>query len=267
MNVHAQKYIQLFHINWQNGLAYPISVFFWRLRQFLSAFMSLTVWTVIFASQQQAFGYTKEEMITYIFLVGFLQSMILATVLNGLAESIYQGKISYELMKPINIYVNFGIQELADKLKNFLFIIFESLLLFVLFKPQIVFPSLTLFLLFLLSVILGAAVLFFIMLLFGVVGFWSADTWGPRFLFYMFIDFTAGKLYPLSILPKSVQNLLYLTPFPYFSYVQTQIFLNKYSLAQTYQTLLVLTAWVVVLAIAFRFFWKKGLKEYGAMGH
>src|SRR5690348_10170175 len=117
------KYWQLFLVTWQNGLVYPISVLFWRIRQFLATTMSLTIWTAIFSTQQSAFHYSQNQMITYIFIVGVLQSLILATILNGLAETIYTGKLSYELMKPVNIYVFLGIQELADKLKNFIFIV------------------------------------------------------------------------------------------------------------------------------------------------
>jgi ABC-2 type transport system permease protein len=266
-NTQLQKYWQVFQITWQNGLAYPISVFFWRLRQFLATFMSLTIWSVLFLGRQTSFGYTQQEMITYIFLVGFLQSIILATILGNLAEDIYQGKISYQLMKPLNIYGFLAAQDLADKLKNFIFVLIETVILFFLFRPVIIFPQLITFLFFLGSALLGAILLFLIMLLFGVIGFWSNDVWGPRFLFYMFIDFTAGRLYPLNILPKLIQNILFFTPFPYFSYVQTQIFLGKFSSYEILRTFLTLGIWILLTSSLFRYLWNKGLREYGALGH
>ncbi len=261
------KYLQVFSITWQNGFAYPVSVLFWRLRQFLATFMSLTVWSVIFMGQTTSFGYSRPEMITYVFLIGFLQSMILATVLGNLAEDIYQGKISYQMMKPINMFGFLAAQDFADKLKNFGFVIAETIILFFLFRPQITFPAWPVFGFFAVSVILGAILLFVIMLLFGVVGFWSNETWGMRFLFYMFIDFTAGRLYPLSILPKFLQTALFYTPFPYFSYVQSQIFLNKYSAVEITRSLVSLVIWILICTFVFRYFWKKGLREYGALGH
>jgi ABC-2 type transport system permease protein len=261
-----KKYFALFSVSWQNGLVYPISLLVWRLRQFIVTFMSLTLWTVIFSNQNQAFGYGGQQMITYIFLVGFLQSVILATVLNGLAEDIYTGKISNEMVKPVNFFWFLVVQDLADKLKNFTFIIIESIILFLIFRPQIVLPSLPYLILFFTASILGAGVLFFIMLLFGVIGFWSNETWGPRFLFFMFLDFTAGKLYPLNILPTIIQKIIFLTPFPYLSYIQTQIFLGRLSLAESLKMNGVIIFWVVLLGLAFRHFWRKGLKEYGALG-
>ena len=263
----TSKYWQLFLITWQNGFVYPVSVFFWRLRQFLATFMALTIWTVIFGSQQQAFGYSQPQMITYIFLTGLLQSIVLATILGNLSEDIYTGKISYQLMKPMNMYVYLGIQELADKLKNIGFIFVETVILFLLFKPQIVFPNLEIFLFFLATAILGAILMFVILLLFGTIGFWSPETWGPRFLFYMFLEFTAGKLFPLNIFPEVVQKIIFLTPFPYLSYAQTQIFLGRYEGIDIFKTFISLFLWILVLGASFLFLWRKGIKEYGALGH
>lgn len=267
MPIALYKYWQLFLVTWQNGFVYPISVFFWRLRQFLATFMSLTIWTVIFTGQQQAFGYQPSEMITYIFLTGLLQSIVLATVLGSLSEDIYTGKISYQLIKPVNIYLYLGVQELADKLKNIGFIILESIILFALFKPQVIFPSLEVFLLFLLTAISGAVLMFIILLLFGTIGFWSPDTWGPRFLFYMLLEFTAGKLFPLNIFPNWLQRIIFLTPFPYLSYAQIQIFLGRYAGIDIFKTFLFLGVWIVVLGALFLSIWRKGIREYGALGH
>ncbi len=267
MSKSSQKYWRAFLVTWQNSMVYPVSLLFWRLRQFLSTFMSLTIWTVIFTGQQQAFGYLPSQMITYIFLTGILQSIILATILGSLAEDIYTGKISYQLMKPMNIYCYLATQEVADKLKNLSFIILETIILFFLFKPQVVFPSTGVFLLFVFAAILGAILMFVIMLLFGTIGFWSQETWGPRFLFYMFIDFTAGKLFPLNIFPQTVQQIIFLTPFPYLSYAQTQIFLGRYVGEDILKTFICLVLWIFLLSAAFLFLWRKGIKEYGALGH
>jgi ABC-2 type transport system permease protein len=261
-----QKYWLIFKLHWQNLLTYPISFLFWRLRQILSTVTSLTFWSVVFMGTSSAFGYTREAMISYIFLTAFLQSVVLATFLNGLSEDIYTGTISNTLVKPIKLFGIWITQELADKSNNVAFVIGESILLMALFRPQIYFPPLDQFFVFLAATLLGAVVLFYIMLLFGTIGFWSQESWGIRFLFYMVVDFTAGKLYPLDILPPMVKNALFLTPFPYLSYVQTQLFLGKYPPEQTGQIFFVIITWIILLAAAFHIIWNHGLKAYGAVG-
>lgn len=259
-------YVTLLKLSWSNGFVYRTSLVMWRLRQFLGSIMALTVWTVIYSQQTSSFGYERAEMITYVFLVSILQSVILATSLHGLSDQINSGQLSTQLVKPLNIFGYLFTQEVADKLKNLLFIAVESVLLFVIFRPQISLPQLEVFPVFLLFVIGAVLLHFFIQLIFGSFGFWSPESWGPRFLFFMFVDFTAGKLFPLDILPVFFQQLIYLTPFPYLSFVQIQLFLGKLSPADMLQQGVVLLLWLTVLGAGATWLWKKGLRNYTAAG-
>jgi ABC-2 type transport system permease protein len=260
------KYWLLFRTHWQTVFVYNVSFLLWRFRQVLATFSSLIIWRTIYQQQTTAFGYTQDAMVSYIFLTGFLQSFILATQTTGLGQKIYAGDLSNDLVKPVNIFGSLLTQELADKCLNFSFVIVETTALYFLFRPQLVIPSLPILGLFFLSTFLGATLLFLIMLLFGTMGFWTPETWGPRFLFYMFIDFTAGRLFPLNIFPAAFQKVLFFTPFPYLTYVQTQIFLGKMSMTQTAQALGALTIWIAMTYVLFRRVWGHGIKEYGAAG-
>jgi ABC-2 type transport system permease protein len=228
--------------------------------------MSLTIWSVIFQGQGSVFGYDQSQMITYIFIIGILQSLILASILHGLAQQIYSGDLSYELLKPVNIYVYLGIQDLADKLKNFGFVVIESMILFLIFQPILTLPSLFNSALFILWLVGGVILNFLITLLFGSFGFWSPETWGPRFLFFMFLDFTAGRLFPLDILPELAQKVLFFTPFPYLSFVQTQLFLEKLDPNQLFSYSLGLCLWIGITSILVKTIWQRGLKDYAAAG-
>lgn len=260
------KYWTLFKLSWSNGLVYRASLLLWRFRNFLSTLMALTVWTVIFTGQNSAFGYTRPEMTSYVLLVSILQSLILASSLHGLAGDIYSGVLSQRLVKPENIFMSFATFEVADKLRNLLFSIGEGVILFLIFQPTFVIPTLGTLLLFLIWSILGTVIHFFITIIFGILGFWTPETWGSKFVFFMILDFTAGKLYPLDILPAFIRYLLYLTPFPYLSYVQIQLFLGRFDQTQILWWSAGLLFWVVAsywLAIKL---WQRGLKGYEAAG-
>lgn len=261
-----KKYWVLLLLNWQNGLVYRTSVMLWRFRQLLSTIMALSIWSVVFGGQQQAFGYSGSEMTTYILLTAFLQSIVLATTLYGLAETIYSGNLSNVLLKPINLFAYFGLQDIADKGKNLLALLIETASILYFFKPELVTPSFLLVCVFIVWTLAAIVLNYLIALLFGAIGFWSPDTWGPRFLFFMLLEFTAGKLFPLDILPRAAQNIIFLTPFPYFSFVQTQLFLQKLSSAQILHHTLVLTFWILCLWVIATITWKKGLRDYAAAG-
>jgi ABC-2 type transport system permease protein len=262
----VSKYTKLISLSWQNGLVYRTSVIMWRLRQFLFTFMSLTVWTVIFSGQQEVFNYSQSSMITYIFLIGFLQSLILASALNGLASRIYSGEISNYLLKPVNIYLLLASEEVADKAKNIGFLLVETAVLFYIFLPEIILPQVGMFLIFLIWSFAGVILNFFISLVLGAIGFWSPETWGPRFLIFMILDFTAGKMFPLDILPEILQKILMLTPFPYMSFLQVQLFLGRVESSEILNLSLNLAIWVVLTGVLALFLWKKGLKDYEAVG-
>lgn len=256
-------------MSWQDGLVYRMSVLMWRVRRFLAALMSLTIWSTIYASSQTGatpFGYTQSAMISYIFLVSLMQNIVMATALNGLAQDVYTGQISNQLLKPVSLTGYLVMQELADKLKNTSAMVFEFAALFLIFKPELVFPTVGIVFLFAVWTV-GAIILnFCISLLFGCLGFWSPETWAPRFLFYTLLQFAAGQLFPLDVLPTLVQKIMYATPLPYLSFVQTQLFLGKLDGAAQLRHSLTLLVWILVLGLLAQFIWKKGLKDYDAAG-
>jgi ABC-2 type transport system permease protein len=260
------KYLALMKISWQNGLVYRTNVILWRFRQFITTLMALTIWNVVFAGEDAAFGYTQPTMITYIFLVSVLQSLILATALHGLAGRIYNGHITHELLKPVNIYAYFFSQDVADKLRNFGFIIVEIALLYWLFQPQIIWPDVATATVVVVWTLAAVILHFFISMLFGTIGFWSPDEWGPKFLFFMFIEFTAGKLFPLDILPKTIQAIIHLTPFPYLSFYQAQLFLGRLDTTQIITHSLGLLFWCLVFGLVMSMVWNRGMRSYEATG-
>ena len=258
--------LQIFSTAFQERFAYKIAFFLWRFRQLLATIMSLSIWSILFSAQDSLFSYSQQEMITYIFLVAVLQSVILTSALHNLAADVYSGKISILLLKPIALFSYLGIYEAADKALNVLFILGEAVILYFIFQPILMLPSFWELLLFIAWMIAGIGIHFLITLLFGAIGFWSPDVWGAKFIFFMFIDFTAGKLFPLDILPQLVQQLIYLTPFPYLSYAQTQLFLGRFDSSQILIQSMALLFWLCTLTIATHVIWKKSLKEYSAAG-
>ncbi len=262
----VKKYWMIFQLSWQNGLVYRTSLIIWRIRQMLSTLMALTIWSVVFTNQTSVFNYNQTEMTSYIFLVSILQSMILASSLHGLAGNIYSGQISHFLVKPQRIFATFAMEEIADKAKNVLFSLAEGALLYAIFQPLFLAPDFSVIMITLIWTLLGVLIHFYISIIFGTLGFWSPETWGPKFLFFMIVDFTAGKLYPLDILPRSLQNILMLTPFPYLSYVQIQLFLGRLDPARLLWCWIGIISWTFITWFFARTLWHKGAHSYDAAG-
>ena len=151
---------RIFSTSFQERFAYKVGFFLWRFRQLIATIMSLTVWTVLFNNQTDLFNYSQNEMITYIFLVSVLQSVILTSALHNLAGDVYSGKISTLLLKPINLFSYLGIYEASDKMLNIGFIFLEAIVLYFIFQPIFMLPSIFELLLFFVWLAAGTAIHF-----------------------------------------------------------------------------------------------------------
>lgn len=262
-----RKYSTILSVSWTNGFAYPISFWIWRFRQLLQTFISLSLWINIFSTQTSLFGYERGQMLTYIFLASMVSYFVLASRTIDVVSVINSGDLSLYLVKPINFFANWFARDIADKLQNILFSIFELTILFLLFHPPFYFPSdLLAYLLFAVSILGGIFLFFFINMIFGFIGFWSPDSWAPRFLFFMVMSFTAGTLFPLDIFPSSFTRIVYLTPFPYLTFFQTKIWLNQFSGAEIARGFEMMGVWIVLMYLLMITMWKKGIRGYGSEG-
>ena len=260
------KYWKLFKTYWSSGLVYRTNLIMWRFRQLLLTLMSLAIWQVLFTNQDQLFGYSSSQMIGYVFVTSIIQSVILATSLHGLAYEIYSGYLNMQLLRPQNIFTSLLSVDLADKSKNLLFSAVEGVIIFLLLKPDILLPRIEILGYFLLSLVLAAAIHFYITILFGCIGFWSPEVWAPKFLFFMVVDFTAGRLFPIDILPEGVVNILKFTPFPTLIFIPTQIFLGKYNGNEIIINLATQAVWAIILWWISTRVWHRGIKSYEATG-
>lgn len=262
-----KKYLQLCRVSWQSGLVYRLNFVMWRVRMVLSLLTSYFLWKAIFsAGQRGLFGYTETTMMTYIFVAALVQTVVLSVRSIDLAGVITSGDLSNIMIRPVSNFWYWFSRDVADKLLNIFFSLGELVVLFFLLKPHVLFPSSSLFLLFLLVLLFSTFLYYLINYLFGLVGFWSPDVWAPRFFLFIVLQFTAGQLFPLDVLPQNIQRLIALTPFPSLVFLPTQIFLGRLGSAETIQSLLVALVWILVFAIIVRVVWRRGLRRYAAEG-
>ena len=212
------------------------------------------------------FGYSKPEILTYILVSIFIQGIVFSTQTFQIATEINTGSLSNFLIRPLNyFYYNFA-RDIADKLINGIFSLVEFLLLIIILRPPVIFlrdpGGLLVFFLF---VILAAILYFEINVILSFIGFWSHDTWAPRFLFFILITFMAGNYFPLDILPAQIYNMLKFLPFTYLLYYPLKIYLGDIKSEAIFGFIIVIL-WILILNAIVRLLWKKGLKVYTAEG-
>lgn len=261
-----KQYLQVFSLSWQNALVYRTNLLFWRVRQMLGTLLAITLWGAIYQSNGPVLGYSSDQMFTYIFLAAIMQNIIIATALHDLPHRVYSGELSLWLVRPIALFRSFLARDLADKSLNIVFIVVETVIFYLLIRPVLIQPEWLHAVICFVWIILGIGIHFFIELLFGALGFWSPEVWGPKFLFFTMVELGSGRLFPLDIMPRFIQSLLYATPFPYLGFAQTQAYLGNYDAREIAINSIVMVGWLLGLGLAAKYIWKRGLRDYTAMG-
>src|SRR5688572_19895832 len=132
------KYLTIFQLSWQNEFTYRLNFILWRVRNVLRFLMTYFLWVGIFVSNQNVFGYSQQEMITYVFLVLFVYALVFSAPSgDNIGGEINNGDLSNYLLKPINYLKFWFTRDVASKFLNISFSIVEISLLFLIFRPDI----------------------------------------------------------------------------------------------------------------------------------
>lgn len=240
----------------------------WRVRQILSLLTAYFLWKAVFSvTHHSVFSYTEPVMIAYIFVSSFVQTIVLSARSIDLAGVINSGDLSNIIVKPISTFWYWFFRDVADKILNGIFSIGELVALFFILKPAIVFPSISTAILFFAVILpLSAFLYYLISYLFSLFGFWTPDVWAPRFFLFILLQFTAGTLFPLDVLPQVTQYILSWTPFPSLVYLPTQIFLMRIPLGEIWKNIAIGGLWTTIFAGIVSVTWRKGLLRYSSEG-
>lgn len=262
------KYLAVFKISCEQGLVYRLNFVLWRIRSVLQLLLSFFIWWTVFHSQTQIFNYTQVEILTYIMVASLIRAIILSSRAVDVAGQINEGSIANFLVKPLGFISYYFARDLGDKLLNIAFVILELILLIHLLKPPLLFQTDSMVLiLFTSATFLGLLLYFAIAFIIGMLSFWIENAWAPLFLLTIILEGFGGGLFPIDIFPKTLANILLLTPFPYLIYFPAKIYLGTLPTVEILKGFIVLSFWVVGSWYLMAQILKVGLKKYTAFGY
>lgn len=260
-----QKYLSLFTITLQEIFTYRLNMVMWRVRQVFIFLIPFFIWKSVLGQGGEIYGYAFPGIMTYLFGTTILRSLVMGSRTIDLGGMINTGALTIPLMRPINMFSFFFVRDLADKLFNLGFMFIELPLIYFVFRPPIFLQTNPLVLVYAAcSTVLAILIYFYINIIFGSLAFWSRDIWAPRFLLMVIMEFATGAMFPLDMLPRVWQTVLYVTPFPYLLYTPLKIYLGSdpnisFHLAAS-------LGWAIVLGLLARYVWNKGITSYEAEG-
>lgn len=264
-----KKYLQISKMSWQTNLTYRLNFIMWRLRTLVLRLGSYFFWYAIYRFSDQVGAYNESMMLTYILLGSVLQSLVLASQSFYIAQDIATGRLNHRLIRPLNYLKSMLALDLGDKFSNLFFLVFELSFIFLVFRPPFFIQTDPFYLFaFLLIAVLALFIYFYLSLLISLVTFWYPEDygWPARFLFMVINQFLSGGIMPLDILPLPIFQLLRLLPPAFFIFFPLKVYLGTIDPTQVYQGVLMMFVWLIVLKFVSQLVWRKGLKNYTAIG-
>jgi ABC-2 type transport system permease protein len=231
----------------------------------------LSLWRTIYAHRSGTVtsgGFTEAEMMFYYLLVAVVDVF---TAVNEddwqIAADIREGNISQFLLKPVD-YLWYRLCLFVSGRIAFIAVAAIPLALFIFCFRQYVLPSanMTAIIVFPFSLVLTALLQFFISYGMAMLAFWLLEISTFIFILFAFEYLASGHLFPLAILPPTLQHVLYLTPFPYQMYFPISIYLGKSSGLELWRGLGFQLMWVLAAYCFARWMWRRGIIKYSAFG-
>jgi ABC-2 type transport system permease protein len=267
-----RKYWHIIGIGVQNNLTYRFNFLARTLFGFIPLTAILLLWRNIYAGKGEGASiatFTLMEMTTYYLIVTMVDAL---TAVNEddwqIAADIKDGNISQFLLKPVD-YLWFRFCLFLSGRATYITVAFLPIAAVVYFLRQnfILPPDWGTFAIFLCSVFLTAMLQFFLSYTMAMLAFWLMEISTLVFILYAFEYIASGHMFPLDILPTSVQFVLMnFTPFPYQLYLPVGIYLGKITGTKLVLGLAMQAAWVVIAYLLARFAWFRGIKKYAAAG-
>lgn len=264
------KYLQIFKISFAQEFAYKVSFVMWRVRNVIQILIAYYLWITVFPNPQTSvFGYDQAKILTYVFAIILIRSLVFSARSVDVPQEISEGSLTNYLIRPLAYFKYWFTRDLSSKALNFAFSVVEFLILALIFRPPLfIQTSFLLLVLFLLTIVIANYLIFVIRFIVTSVTFWIPElAWGGQFLFMVIItEFLSGSIFPLDIFPALWQKIFYYTPFPYLIFFPLQVYLGKISTVEIVRGILVSVIWSLGLTLTLKSVWQRGLKAYDAVG-
>ena len=264
-------------VNWiilrtciEERLVYRGDFAFATLVRFLPIVTQIFLWGAIYGNRPNdpINNYTYANMVAYYLLVMVSRAFSsMPGLAGGIARDVRDGTVKKYLTQPIDMLGYLFWHRVAHKLVYYVVATGPFLLVFYLCRDYFtVHPDAMTLFAWGLSLLMGFLIGFLMESLIGLISFWFLEVSSLLFIYMMFNYFLSGHMIPLDWLPRPLSDWVQYLPFKYLAYLPAAIILNGYSHARLMRELSIELVWIVVLCVAGRIAFRRGVRRYSAFG-
>ncbi|WP_119459534.1 ABC-2 family transporter protein [Rhodospirillaceae bacterium SYSU D60014] len=242
---------------------YRVSVLVWILTGTAPLIMMM-IWMGL-AEAGPMGGYSATDFAAYFLIVFLVRQVTVAWVYEELDREIRLGEMSPRLLRPFDPYWMFAAQHLTVAGMHLTIALPVALLGFAV--TGAILPLRPDNLAFFAVAVAGAWVIRFNMLYcVGLLAFWTDQAAALGNLIFTLYIVLGGALVPLDLFPAPVQQILAFLPFAYILNFPVQILLGNLPGPALLQGFVVQILWILLFIGLRQLLWRRGLRQYAAVG-
>ncbi len=266
VRVWARRYAALIRVAWLVDLQYRATIVIWMLWGVLEPVIALGIWWSI-AGNGAVGGYSQDDFARYFFAVTLVGQFTVAWDAWYIDRWIRHGELNYRLTRPVAPVHEAIADNLAYKARAAT-IVLVAWAVAATFWPAVRLPFYpTRWALAAVAVGLAAGIRFFNGYATGLLAFWTTRATALVELQFGISLFLSGRIAPLTLLPRSVQQVARALWFPWMLAFPVDVLTGAVTApAAIIRGIGMQALWLAVWWLAYRVIWWRGLRRYGAVG-
>nr|WP_235033307.1 ABC-2 family transporter protein [Rubripirellula obstinata] len=247
------------------------------LMRFLPIVTQVFLWFAVFdaignAEGEEAAtigGFGFREIVAYYLLTMIARAFSsMPGLASGIAREIREGEIKRYLIQPVDLIGLLLLTRIAHKLAFYAVAIAPFALVFFLCRDYFVdgWPPPYRMTAFIGTLLMGFMIGFFLEAAIGMIGFWFLEVSSLLFIYMLFSFFLSGHMFPLSLLPDSIETIVTFLPLKYLAYFPAAVFLGKIPDEDLPMEMAIEAAWLTFFIVVCRFAFNRGVRRYSGYG-
>lgn len=255
----------------KSSFAYKGRFYLYMLGGVFTAFVNYFLWMAIYSSSSSNMlgGFTRNEIIVYVFMSYISTNMSTIGVAWDVANDVMEGTIAMNLIKPIEYRWRLIAQAFGILIYR---LVFPSIFIWVgleIYKNSVLgvpFTPISNIILFIISIFMSFFLFVLFDFCFGMISFFTTYFWGANIIKGSILNFLTGALIPLSFFPAVLQKVFDYLPFASMNYIPVMIYIGKYSREEIIFALLKQATWIAILYLLGSIIWHKVTKRLIVLG-
>ena len=265
-----RKYGVIFRVALSERLVYRVDFFVATFLRFIPIITTILLWQAVYdgAASEEVGDLTYTQMVSYYLFVMIARAFgSMPRLATDVALDIREGGLRKYLLQPVD-YMGYQLAlRAAHKMVYYVMAFVPYALVFWMcrrFLPG--WPDAEMLGWTIASLLLAFLLGFAFSMLLGLLGFWFLEVSSFVHVIMTAQYFLSGHMFPLSLLPDGVQSVVTALPFAYETYYPSLILLQRVDSTGAMRVVGMQLLWVVVLLLATRVAWARGLRRYAAYG-